>query len=178
MVCIASSTSAQIFTFGKCSKVIVDENINLAEFYGKWYIVSDKCIQQIYGDDSRHETISIFNETIIIGNKVQAANKYTIIGTDYYSYAIIYSCKSSFIYNTESIWVLSRTADLDNEAYKKALVDLKRHKLSNAYWSQTIYDCKKFARQIYNSQEDPKKDVTTFFKYFLKIYKLVMKVFK
>lgn len=197
IVCIASSSLAQIFTLGKCSKKIVDGNINLTEFSGKWYLANDKCITTI-----SRETNSVFNEAIIIGNKftsefttaqmdntgvltvslhqekLKAGNKFTIIGTDYQSYAVIYSCDDNFIYNTEIIWVLSRTKDLDPEAYKKALTDLKRHKLSKLYLSLTTYDCKKFARQLQNPLGDSKKDVTTFFKYFLKIYKLVMKVFK
>lgn len=191
---------SKIFTLGKCSKVIVDENIDLAELSGKWFIASDKCIAPI-SRGHRNETISVFNEVLTIGNKfselttaqldkklvltvsihqkmLDAESKYAIIGTDYNSYAVIYSCEDSFIYHTEIIWVLSRTEDLNPEVYKRAFLDIKRHKLSKPYLSQIICECKKFARQLQNPLEDSRKDVTTFFKYFLKIYKLVMKVFK
>lgn len=195
---LASTTFAKSFSSGKCSSnVKTVKNLDLNKLAGEWKklqsyptmnALEGYSISVDYGSRDSGSATKIFlrrrSENLLTTTAQVAASgilhltvphtKVYVIGTDYINYLVVYLCsinrgKSKTVGNrADNFWILSRKSNLDPVFLEKSFADLFRMELST--------DVKE--RKLDTDDEEDKKDVTTFVKIMLKIYKFFSKLFQ
>ncbi|XP_043464635.1 apolipoprotein D-like [Leptopilina heterotoma] len=96
-----------------------------------------------------------------VGLPLSPEYKYSVLDTDYDSYAVLWNCYNFGLINGQSAWIMTREPFASGEILQKAYAILDKYKISKSFFVKTRQDdCNYIANPAVKpiQQEQPSKD--------------------